>query len=293
MKHLILSTLSFAGPKQIIKKRCLLFIIFIVTIGNVFGEIKNGYEKEIFQMRESLKSLNALLHINNNLSAVQRRKIEYRIDSLINNISNYELTKNLLEQFKIISPDLYSEIDTLKDNKGRNVDVFVKFIPADGTKIKAWGTTYMSQVDYDKDAYRSEYGEFTVSIKVWIVNKALYVLAHELGHVKYQVPYFATYMNYYKKNYANRIYSPPNLGHNANDLSGKSATQYVKRFRKGYIQFLRTKNEKIQSPLILIDRIRKNLTKIMTNPEPAAQPRIISFSPESGAAEQWPYWEKT
>ena len=110
------------------KKYCLLVTIFIVTISTVFSEIKNGYEKEILQTRESLKSLNALLRINHNLPTAQRRKIGYRIDSLMNNISNYELTKNLLDQFKIISPDLYGEIDTLKDSQGRSVDIFVKFI---------------------------------------------------------------------------------------------------------------------------------------------------------------------
>ena len=117
----------------------------------------------------------------------------------------------------------------------------------------------MIQGKNDKDAYRSEYGEFTVSIKVWIVNKALFVLAHELGHVKYQVPYFATYMNYYKNNYVNKIYPVTNLGHNQDDLSGKSAIQYAKRFRKEYNYFLKMRKEKPQSPLIQIHRIRKNL----------------------------------
>jgi len=241
------------------KKYCLLLTVFILAMSTVSGEIKNGYEKEILQTRELLKSLSALLQINKNLRIGQRRKIEYRIDSLVNNISNYELTKNLLDQFKVISPDLYSEIDTLKDRKGRNVDVFVKFIPLDKTEIKAWGTTYMTQTEDDKDAYRSEYGECTVSIKVRIVNKALFVLAHELGHVKYQVPYFATYMVYYKDNYINKVYPVTNLGHNQNDLSGKSAIQYVKRFRREYIYFLKMRKEKLQSPLIQIDTIRKNL----------------------------------
>ena len=247
------------------KKYCFLFIVIILTMTNVSGEIKNGYEKEILQTRESLRNLNALLRINNNLTTGQKRKIKYTIDSLVNSISNYELTENLLDQFKIISPDLYEEINILKDSKGRNVDVFVKFIPIGKTEIKAWGSTYMTEGKSDKDAHFSEYGEFTVSIKIWIVNKALFVLAHELGHVKYQVPYFATYMDFYKSNYVNTIYPSTNLGHNQNDPSGKSAMQYAKRFRKGYSYFLKIRKEKIQSPLILIDKIKKGLTNTAIN----------------------------
>ena len=59
----------------------------------------------------------------------------------------------------------------------------------------------MDQSSDDKDAYQSEYGKFTVSVKVWIVPRALLVLAHELGHVKYQVPNLASYFEFYKKHY--------------------------------------------------------------------------------------------
>jgi hypothetical protein len=242
------------------KKYCLLFTVFIITISIAFGEIKNGYEKEILQTREALKTYSDLLHTSNNLTPYQRRKIGHRIDSLISNISHYELTANLLEQFKIISPDLYTEVDTLKDSRGRNVKVYVKFIPMPDTKTELWGATCMSPLTNDKEAYASEYGKSTVSIKIRIACNSLVVLAHELGHVKYQVPHFAAYMKYYRENYTLYMDPPHTLGHNPNDLSGKSATQYVKRFHKEYISFLRMRKERLQSPLILIDRIKKNLT---------------------------------
>src|SRR5687768_11227464 len=141
------------------KKYCLLFTVFIITISNVFGEIKNGYEKEILQTREALKTYSALLQTSNSLTPYQRRKIGHRIDSLISNISHYELTANLLEQFKIISPGLYAEVDTLKDSRGRNVTVYVKFIPTPNTKTELWGATSMSPLANDKESYASEYGK--------------------------------------------------------------------------------------------------------------------------------------
>src|SRR5687768_10374614 len=97
------------------KKLCLLFTILIVTMSTVFGEIKNGYENVILQAKESLQRYSASLHAGrNNLTPHQRRKIEHKIDSLVSVISNYEITAGLLEQFKIISPNLYAEIDALK-----------------------------------------------------------------------------------------------------------------------------------------------------------------------------------
>ena len=178
---------------------------------------------------------------------------------MINNISYYELTENLLNQFKIIAPCLYNEIDTIKDIKGRTVNVFVKFIPTDATEVKAWGTTYMNQVENDRHAYLSEYGELAVSVKIWIVRNALLVLAHELGHVKYQVPHLANYFEYYKKNYFSIMNYSNDIGHNPTDPSGKSAYQYEKLFRKEYAYFLKA-NEKIQNPIALVERIKKNLS---------------------------------
>jgi hypothetical protein len=244
-----------------LKKYALLFLFLSLLFSHAFGEIKNGYEKDVVQMRASLRRYTALLQVNNNLTFYQRRKIKHGIDSLVSNLSNYELTENLLKQFKDIAPDLYAEIDTLKDINGRNVKVYVKFIPVNGTEIKAWGTTYMSEMTNNKNGFCSEYGMYTVSVKIWIVNKALFVLAHELGHVRYQVPHFAKYMTYYKNNYMFQIHPAISLGHNGKDLSGKSAMDYVKRFRKEYVYFLKARKEKPQTPLILMTKIKKNLTQ--------------------------------
>ncbi len=237
----------------------LFFIIYFVTVSNVFGEIKNGYEKSNFKTRDSLKNLLFVLAQNNDMSASQRRGIKERIERLESNILYYELTENLLNQFKIIAPMLYNEIDTIKDNKGRAVDVYVKFVAEDATEVKAWGTTYMSQAEGDLDANRSEYGDLTVSVKIWIVNNALKVLAHELGHVKYQVPHLASYFKFYEKHYYNGIGNPHFMGHGTNDPSGKSASKYENMFRKEYSSFLKMQKGKRQNPVWLVESIRRNL----------------------------------
>ena len=248
-----------------IKKYGLSFIICFVTVSNAFGELKNGYERNIFQTRKSLKNLLFLFAENKYMPASERRGLKSRIARLECDILYYELTENLLNQFRVIAPMMYNEIDTIRDNKGRSVDVYVKFVPEDATEVKAWGTTYMSQVEDDPDAYRSEYGDLTVSVKIWIVSNAMKVLAHELGHVKYQVPHLASYFKFYEKHYFSGMGNPHFMGHGTGDPSGKSASKYENMFRKEYSTFLKTQREKVQNPILLVESIRRNLNNTKIN----------------------------
>ena len=236
----------------------LLFIILFMSCTSSLCEIRNGYEKDILILKESLKNLTEILIGDKDLTGIQRKQIESSVEALVNHISFYDLTENLLNQFKIISPRLYAEIDTISDRKGRPVHVYVKFVPVDATKVKAWGITYLNQVKNDKDAYLSEYGELTVSIKIWIVPKALQVLSHELGHVKYQIPNLASYIEFYKKCYKGELSNY--IGHSPQDPSGKTAVQAEKFFKKEYVYFIKNTSEKIQSPVILLTKIRKSMS---------------------------------
>jgi hypothetical protein len=234
-----------------------LVCILLLACCSVFGKIKNGYEKNVEPMKESLTYLQDLLE-NGDLSFFKRRKVEGSIEALVNYLSYYELTENLLDQYKIIAPQLFSGIDTITDRLGRPVDVYVKFVPIDATEVKAWGITQVNQMENDKDAYVSEYGPFTVSIKIWVVSRALLVLSHEFGHVKYQVPNLASYMEFHKMCYKDtRMLTF--IGHSPNDPSGKSANHFGSIFRQTYAKFLETQNEKPQSPAVLLTKIRKSL----------------------------------
>lgn len=243
-----------------IRKYCLYILLFVLTSHAVFGEIKNGYEKNIGNSKESLKVLRAKLLEDGNLTAAQRRRLQSTIATLVNHVSYYELTESLLTQFKTIAPQLYAEIDTITDRLGRPVDVYIRFVPINGTDVKAEGTTYMDQSLSDQDTYRSEFGEFTVSVKVWIVQKALLILAHELGHVKYQVPNLADYSMYHKSHY--RYTSTPNsIGHDIDDPSGKSAVSFGKSFQKIYADFLKISDVRLQNPSVMLTRLKKDRTK--------------------------------
>ena len=169
-------------------KKCIILFGLIFILHNTVAEIKNGYGNDILQLHESLKNLKAILTEPDRLTLARRRAIESKIAYIENSIFYYKVTESLLNQFKMIAPDLYAEIDTIRDGKGRPVNVYIKFVPINGTQLQVWGATYINQSEADSVAYCSEYGEHAVSVKIWIVSKALLVLSHELGHVKYQVP---------------------------------------------------------------------------------------------------------
>jgi hypothetical protein len=243
-----------------IRNYCLHILIFMLTCHAVFGEIKNGYEKNISGTKQSLAILRAKLLDEENMTSGQRRKIQSTIATLVDHVAYYDLTEGLLRQFKTIAPELFAQVDTIRDRLGRPVDVYIKFVPADATSVKAWGLTYMDQSSDDKDAYQSEYGKFTVSIKVWIVRRSLLVLAHELGHVKYQVPNLANYLEFHKQRYTN-MPARISMGHDIDDPSGKWASQFGKTFQKKYSEFLKISIEKVQNPLDVLVRLKKNWSK--------------------------------
>src|SRR5688572_18816798 len=114
---------------MVMKKYGVIIIILFLMPSSGWAKLKNGYEKDIRYVREKLKSYSNILSTNNNLSASDKRKIKTNINDLIVYQSHYELTEELLMQFKLISPSLYNRIDSIKDAKGRVTDVYVKFIP--------------------------------------------------------------------------------------------------------------------------------------------------------------------
>lgn len=244
------------------KKYSVIVIMFFLVLNSAWAKLKNGYEKDIQHVREKLKNYNHMLSTNDNLSAADKRHLKTDIKNLIVYQSYYELTEELLKQFKHISPDMYNRIDSIKDANGRYTDVYVKFIPREESSIMAGGVTYMSQSAEDKHACFSEYGKYSVSIKIWLFIEALPALAHELGHVNYQVPNLATYTEYYKKLYLPFSTQSNHMGHAPNDRSGKDATTFQKEFKKAYLNRskFRSRDGRFESPFVVMQEIKKKVS---------------------------------
>jgi hypothetical protein len=244
------------------KKYSVIVIMFFLVLNSAWAKLKNGYEKDIQDVREKLKNYNHILNTNDNLPASDRRHLKTDIKNLMVYQSYYELTEELLNQFKQISPEIYNHIDSIKDAKGRYTDVYVKFIPRNEALIMAGGVTYMSQSTEDKHACISEYGKHSVSIKIWLFIEALPALAHELGHVNYQVPNLAAYSEYYKKLYQPFSTQSNHMGHAANDRSGKNATTFQKEFKKAYLNRSKSRSGdgRFESPFVVMQEIKKRVS---------------------------------
>ncbi|MGC3943887.1 MAG: hypothetical protein QM762_05005 [Chryseolinea sp.] len=168
---------------------CLLALL--ASISTLFGEVRNGYERDINGAYSSLRRLNSLmLASEHELSLFQKIEIRSKIDQLVRHILYYELTEQLLIKFKAISPQLYAAVDSVKSITGEPVVVYVQFVPSQNMPYHALGTTNIAQCEGNEHVYHSEFGNNTVSVKIASVNKALLLLAHEFGHVIYQVPNF-------------------------------------------------------------------------------------------------------
>ncbi len=243
------------------KKYSVIIIISFLMLNNAWAKLRNGYEKNIRYVREQLKNYNDIFNTNYNLSASEKRNTKNSIKNLIAYQSYYELTEELLKQFKLISPGLYNRIDSIKDSKGRPTDVYVKFIPREEAAIMAGGITRMAQSNKDMDACFSEYGQNSVSIKIWLFSQALFALAHELGHVNYQVPNHETYSEYYKNEYASSLTDSNRLGHSTEDLSGRNAAAFEKEFRKDYLNYIKFRkgDSRLESPFVLMQEIKRKV----------------------------------
>jgi hypothetical protein len=206
--------------------------------------------------------LKDILSKDPDLSAAEKKNIREKIRTLVNYMTYYQITDTLLKQFRTIAPDLFSEMDTLKDSRGRIMDIYVKFTPKNESPVQAAGVASFQHAGNDPNTCTSEYGEGTVSIKIWIVNKALWVLSHEFGHLKYVVPHLASYVKFYKKKY-NRS-TDPELGHRPDDPSGRMALTFEHRFGQSYSRYLKSDFDTMMSPMVLINPIRKNIVQTLS-----------------------------
>lgn len=239
-------------------------MLLILSSEILFGEIRNGYETQLHDATTTLKKLNERLSSDKGLSLLEKQMIRLQIKQVADIISHYELTRQLLNQFKIVSPVIYNEMDTIKDKRRRSTDIFVKLIPPEQSKVQLRAASFFRQALSDVDANYSEYGEHSVSVNICIGQNALLLLSHELGHVSYVIPNLATYISFYRRYYTRESVDLSHMGHNQLDKSGKAAWSFEQRFRGDLAYYLINGGMRFESIPSLIDRIRRNSRKAHT-----------------------------
>ena len=241
------------------KKYCLYLAASLLSCNCAFAQIVNGYEREINGIRESLSSLTNMLSSDADMPPSKKHQIRVNIAKLSEYVMYHQLTEELLDQFKLIAPDLYASIDSIKDSRGRRVAIFVRFASEMEMQNGAHGTTNINQSQHDLSLYSSEYGDGTASIKIASVNKSLSLLAHEFGHIFYQVRNLESYAIDYASWYLNETFNSKYIGHNTNDPSGRKALEYENLFRDQFLVYSRSSTVRIDSPLALLETIRKSI----------------------------------
>lgn len=229
-------------------------LALVLVYTKVFAEIKNAYENRIKETREELEIIKERIKEDKNRESIQSKKLAFhqkrkynnKIDSLSQFILLYERTDRLLNRFHTIAPDIFHEMDTIKNAYGEETDVYVKFLPDEKMIVSQLGRTIMGQCFEDENICFSEYGIRSVLIIIYSETNPLLVLAHELGHVRYQVPHLASYFEYFKETYNGQFYEPYFIGHYPTDSSGISAKRVERRFVQYFNIYLKHLKSKVK-----------------------------------------------
>lgn len=203
-----------------------------------FAEIKNGFEKDLKKAHQAIANLKILMDEAKDDDTTLARlntsynSIKIRLDDLM---KNFMATEDLIHALLVIHPSLYNEINRIKDYSGNNTDVYIRVLPEDQMKVSHFGTTNLTHAEDDVHTYQSIYGPGSVSVIVRQAAKyqLLRLLVHELGHVKYQVPNLASYMNYFNAKYEYTKQDDA-FGHKPDDPSNKSVNDELGRFMMVY-----------------------------------------------------------
>lgn len=130
------------------------------------AKIRNGYEQKILEANLCMRNLES---ISTEGAPKQKRKNfekKYKVAAeLAENIRiNYRKTEELIRLLQKIDPGLYREINTIQDREGNKTDVYIKVV--DDLESNIVGTTNLRQSTDNRHTYVSEYGNYTVSVKV-------------------------------------------------------------------------------------------------------------------------------
>jgi len=240
----------------------LIIILCALSSNNVFGTIKNGYALRLTSAKVSLRQLNLVLQHEKDMSLGKRLKIKSKIERLTEFITCYQMTEELIRQFRKISPGIFFQIDSIKDRRGRATDVYIKIVTKDKLRVPLKAASFLSHAANDRDACFSEYGLYSVALDISISDNSLSLLGHELGHVKYIIPNLAEYTKFYNSQYCNSVIGLQYAGHNRHDLSGKWAIAFEKGLLKDYATYLLEGGKESESFVKIFLRMRRSMKNL-------------------------------
>ena len=225
-------------------KRLVIIILTLAVICSrvhqkIYAKIKNGYEEKLKIAETTINNLHKIANEAETSEQQQRLKKCLETARATEKIlrENYMKTQNLIEKLKSIDPKLYYRIDTIKDCEGNDTYVYIKVVNDLGPGTLA--VTNLNNSVRDPNVYTSYYGDNTVSVRIYYPNQkmALRLMVHELGHVAYQVPPFASYTKFYREVYQDQYFEGKKVGHIDYDPSHKSVVKTLKAFNSSWKEY--------------------------------------------------------
>jgi len=165
---------------------------------------------------------------------------------------NYLETKLLLDEFRLIDPDLYHRASLVSDVEGNLTDVYVKLVDRNSGKFIQQSQQGISLAGYTSIGYwkqnpninASAYGLYSIAVTIGNTYDKLSTLAHELGHVLYQVKNLSTYVKFFNKEYSQDITTKFGIGHHADDPAHTYVKSIENNFRQKLLAYQQVKHYK-------------------------------------------------
>lgn len=223
-------------------KRLCIITLAVLCLGfcqEMYAEIRNGYEEEIIKVEKWLNQLHEIA--NRPLNELQREKMNKKLEEAHATVDklreNHKKTQELIDMLRMIDPELYHEINTIQDSEGNETDVYIKVV--DRLSLGMLGATNVDHSIDNPNVYSSQYGDYTVSVRIVDTNpiRAMLILVHELGHVRYQVPHLAEYIRFYKKTYQNKYLEGIKKGHHPDDPGHITIEETLIAFKASWINY--------------------------------------------------------
>lgn len=204
-----------------------MLMILLCPFISAYGNINNGFTKQKDKLKKQVEALVVQIEKSSDGKAI--KKLDKKLNKLHKQyeiiMSNYEATENVLKELSHIDPELYHKVDAVVDAEGSLTHVYVKvmarntgkFIDHASQGYSMTGYTNLGHWEANPNVYASEYGVYTVSVVIGNTTDKLSALAHEFGHVLYQVENLKSYTAYYKQTYNLNSISKFGLGHDPLD----------------------------------------------------------------------------
>lgn len=214
-------------------------------------EIFNAWEIDRRSKQQSIDNVQSTIN-DPNTSKTDKEVAQNILRSLLSELDeiniNLKRTDEVISDLKGADISLFNELNNLTDANGDKVDVYLKTINSFGEETGVYGDNSIASLSSNPNKPTSAYDQYsngrgTVLVRVnsrrYGSEDAVVLTAHELGHVKYNVPHLASYIKFFKENYDPNV--PGEKGHRSDDPSGKSVDRVLKEFMPLYKQYKKSK----------------------------------------------------